>query len=152
MIIVRRLCNVERRLYYLDELTRERVLCHHITTSETFRGPRGHRSQCSVHFAGRRAQYEVTQSSPGDGDVLVGAEDVDLAVGQHYPGLGDVLDGKFSPPTLPRQSPNRSGQGVALQSRHVLDLETVDEQVVQSDDGQGVLHLEPADEGLNIGK
>ena len=77
---------------------------------------------------------------------------MDLAVGQHDPGLGDVLDGKFSPPALPRQAPNSSGQVVALQSLHVLDLETVDEQVVQPDDGQGVLHLEPADEGLNGGK
>ena len=125
-------------------------MCHHITTSETLRGSRCHRSQCSVDFAGRRAQYEVTQSTPGDGNVLVGAEDVDLAVGQHYPGLGDVLDGKFSSPSLPRQSSYGSSQVISLQSLHVLDLEAVYEQVVQSDDGQGVLHLEPADEGLQI--
>ena len=40
---------------------------------------------------------------------------------------------------------------IALQSLHVLDLEAVDEQVVQPDDGQGVLYLEPADESLQSG-
>ena len=48
---------------------------------------------------------------------------MDLAVRQHDPGLGDVLDGKFSPPALPRQSPNRSGQvyrseALSLVQRH----------------------------------
>ena len=75
---------------------------------------------------------------------------MDLAVGQHDPGLGDVLDGKFSSAPLPRQSPDSSSQVIALQSLDVLDLEAVYEQVVQSDDGQGVLHLEPADESLQI--
>ena len=73
---------------------------------------------------------------------------MDLAVGQHYPGLGHVLDGKFSSPSFPCQSPDSSSQVIPLQSLHVLDLEAVDEQVVQPDDGQGVLNLKPADESL----
>ena len=121
-----------------------------MTRSESLRGSGRHCPQCAVHFAGRRAEDEVTQRPSGDGDVLVGAEDVDLAVGQHYPGLGDVLDGKFCSASLPRQSPDGSSQVVSLQCLHVLDLEAVYEQVVQSDDGQGVLHLEPADESLQI--
>ena len=77
---------------------------------------------------------------------------MDLAVGQHYPGLGHVLDGKFSAASLPSQPPDSSSQVVTLQSLHILDLEAVYEQVVQSDDGQRVLHLEPADESLQRGK
>ena len=38
---------------------------------------------------------------------------------------------------------------VSLQGLHVLDLKAVNEQVIQSDDGKGVLDFEPADEGLD---
>ena len=73
---------------------------------------------------------------------------MNFTVSQHNPSLGHILDGKFSSPSLPGQSPDGSSQVIALQSLHVLDLEAVYEQVVQSDDGQRVLHLEPADESL----
>ena len=48
--------------------------------------------------------------SPGDGDILIAAQDVDLVVCQDYSRLRDVLDGVLSPAALTSHPPDRPGQ------------------------------------------
>ena len=56
-------------------------------------------------------------------DVLEGAHDVDLRVGEHDARFGDVLDGVFCAAVLSGDAANRAGEVVALQRLHVGHLE-----------------------------
>ena len=64
----------------MDRKTLEEVLQGQ---SEALLGPGCHRSQRAIDLGGGTAQDEVADGSFGDLDVLVGAQDVDLVVGQH---------------------------------------------------------------------
>lgn len=74
---------------------------------------------------------------------------MDLGVGQDDPRLGRVLDRELGPSVLPGDAAYGPGQMVALQGFDILDLKGVEEEIVQPEHGQGVVHVEAEDEGLD---
>ena len=75
---------------------------------ESFLTSGRHCPQSSEHLAGRRPQDQVAQSSPGDGNVLIRSEDVNLLICQDYPGLGNILHSVLDSSSLASQSTNSS--------------------------------------------
>lgn len=73
---------------------------------------------------------------------------MDFGVGQDYSRFSGIFDGKFCAAPFSSKSPNRSGLMVALQRFHILDFERFDEKIVESKQGQGIVHFEAIHESL----
>ena len=116
---------------------------------ETVSRPSGHSGEIAVHFGGWTAQDEVANGSLRYLNVLEGAHDVNLGIGQHDPRLRHVFDGVFGAAVLARQPADRSGQVVSFQRLDVLNVERIEEKVVQSEQSQGILNFEAHDKGLD---
>ena len=78
--------------------------------------------QRAVNLRRGASENEVAEGPLGDLDVLEGAHDVDLRVGEHDTRFGDVLDGVFCAAVLSGDAANRAGQMVTLQRLHVGHL------------------------------
>lgn len=61
---------------------------------------------------------QTANGVPGHAEVVVGAEQVDLVVGQHNARLGHILDGHLHPPIFARNASDRPAQVVAAQGFH----------------------------------
>merc|ERR1719234_1570993 len=112
---------------------------------KSFRGPGCNSPQRAVDFRRRRTKNQVAQCSPGNGDVLVGAQDVNLVIRQHNPGLGHILNGVLGPAPLACNPANGSGQMVPFQGLHILHLETVNEEVVKPDQSKSIFNFKAKD-------
>merc|ERR1719234_538463 len=116
---------------------------------KSFRGPGCNSPQRAVDFRRRRTKNQVAQRSPCNGNVLVGAQDVNLVIRQHYPGLGHVLNGVLGPAPLACYSANGSGKMIPFQGLHILHLETVNEEVVKPDQSKSIFNFKAEDESAN---
>merc|ERR1719376_521507 len=89
---------------------------------------------------------QVAECSPCNGNVLVGAQDVNLVICQHNPGLGHVLNGVLGPSPLACHPANGSSKMIPFQGLHILDLEAVNEEVVKPDQSKSIFNFEAEDE------
>ena len=105
--------------------------------------------EVAVDFGWRCAHDQVTDRRPGESDVLVGAHQVDLRVGQHDPGLRHVLDGVLRFAVLAGDSTDRSGQMCTFQRFNVVDLERLQEQLVQPKQCERIVDGEAEHERLH---
>ena len=84
--------------------------------------PGSDRSQRAVDFGGRAAQNEVAEGPLGNLDVLEGAHDVDLRVGEHDARFRHVLNGVLGAPVFSGDAADCAGEVVTLQRLHVGHL------------------------------
>lgn len=90
------------------------VLALHVDNLETIARSTSNCSQVTVHLGWRWSQNQITNSSLGNLNILVGTENVNLLIGQYYPRFGHVFNCKFSPASFTSQSSNRSVQVITL--------------------------------------
>lgn len=74
---------------------------------------------------------------------------MDPGVSNHDTRLGHVLDGELGATALAGQTADRPVLVVALQRLHVLDLERLDEQVLESQQRQRILDVEAEQESAH---
>lgn len=74
---------------------------------------------------------------------------MDLAVREHDPRLARVLDRKLGLAVFPRYPPDRPAQMLAVQRLHVFDLEGLDVEIVEPQQGDGVVDVEAEREGAD---
>ncbi len=71
-----------------------------------------------------------------------------LAIRQHHPRPRRILNRKLGLPILPRYPPDRPPQMLSLQRLDVLDLEGLDVEVIQPQEGDGIVDVEAQREGF----
>lgn len=105
--------------------------------------------EIAVDFGWRCAHDQVTDRRPGESNVLVRAHQMDLRVGQHDSGFRHVLDGVLRFAVLASNSADRSGQVRTFQRLYVVYFERLQEQLVQSEQGQRIVDGEAQHERLH---
>merc|ERR1719234_1131278 len=116
---------------------------------KSFRGPGCNSPQRAVDFRRWRTKDQVTQRSPCNGNVLVGAQDVNLVIRQHNPRLGHILNGVLGPAPLACYPANGSGKMIPFQGLHILHLETVNEEVVKPDQSKSIFNFKAEDKSAD---
>jgi hypothetical protein len=111
--------------------------------------PPRNRAQVSIDLARVLAQNQRHDALARNVDVLEAAEDVDLLVGQDDAGAARVLDGELCLPVLAGNAADGAAHVLALQGLDVLDLKGLDVQVVEAQQGDGVVDVEAQREGLD---
>lgn len=109
----------------------------------------GDGSELGVDLPRRGAQDQTAEGVPGNLDVDEGAENVDLLVGDDDPGAGAVLDGELGLSPFAGEPADGPLLVLAAQRLHVLDLEGLDVEVVQAEEGDRVCHVEAEHEGVH---
>lgn len=74
---------------------------------------------------------------------------MDLGIGEHDPGTGGILDGELSLAVLAGDAADGAGEVVAGEGLDVLDLEGLDVEVVEAEEGDGVVDVEAEGEGAH---
>ena len=85
----------------------------------------------------------------GGANVLVGAQQMDLGVGQDDADFADVLDGEFGFAVRAGDSADGAREMIAFEFFHVRHFERLEEKVVETHQSQRVGHVEPQDEGAD---
>ena len=111
--------------------------------------PPRHRPQIPVNLAGILPQDQTHDALPGHVDVLEPAEDVDLGIGQHDAGAARVLDGELGLAVFAGDAADGAAHVLALQGLDVFDLEGLDVEVVEAEEGDGVVDVEAQREGFD---
>lgn len=95
------------------------------------------------------AHDQMTDGSSSEPDVLIRAHQVNLGVGQHNSRFRHVLNGVLRFAVLAGDSTDRSGQVGAFQRLHIVYFERLQEQFVQSEQGERIVHSETEHERLH---
>src|SRR4051812_25050231 len=110
--------------------------------------PGGNGAKVAVNLSRRRTKNQADDGLSGDVDVLETAENVDFGVGKHDPGPAGVLDGELCLAVLAGDTANGTTHVLALQGLDILDLESLNVQVIQTQQGDGIVHVKAQTEGL----
>lgn len=105
--------------------------------------------EIGVDLAWRGAKNEGYDSVSCYADVGERAEYVDLGVGDYEACAASILNSEFGPPIFACDAPNSTRQMVAVQRLHILDLKAVDEEVIYSQERNGIIRLEAERESLD---
>lgn len=95
--------------------------------SESLFHPSGDGAKITIHLGRRLAKDERDDGLSRHVDVLVGAKDTDLVVGEQDAGTRGILDGELDLAVAASNSGNGTALGLAADDLpDVLDLETLD--------------------------
>ena len=113
-----------------------------ISTSKPFLHPPRHRPQIPIDFTRRRPQYQADNRLPRDMNVLESAQDMYLAVRQHDPRPARILNREAGLAVVARDPADRAREVLAVQRLHVADLKGLDVEIVEPEEGDGVVDVE----------
>lgn len=109
--------------------------------------PPRHPPQIPINLPGRLPQNQTDHGLPRDPDIPIPAQNMHLAIRQHHPRPGRILNRKLGLPILPRDAANRPPQMLALKRLDVFDLEAFDIELIQPQEGDGIVDVEAEAEG-----
>lgn len=116
--------------------------------SHAFNKALAYRTKLLVYFAGRATENELANSISCTLNVVEAAKNVDLGVSNDDTRPRRILDSKLSLSFLTADTANTTTQMVAMQGLHVLDLESLQVQVIETKNGNRVLKIESQHEAL----
>jgi hypothetical protein len=97
----------------------------------------------------RATENEADNSLSGNVNVLKSTQNVDLLVRQHHTGPAGVLNGKLGLSILASNTTNRTAKMLSVERLHILNLESLDIQVVQSEKSNRIVDIEAVGESTD---
>ena len=111
--------------------------------------PGGNRPQVAIDLAWRLSENQADHRLPCNVNVLESSQDVNLRVCQNDTSSTGILNSKLGLSILSSNSTDSTGLTVTMHRPHVLDLEGLDVKIVETEEGNGIVHIESKSESLH---
>jgi hypothetical protein len=98
---------------------------------------------------GRATENEADNSLTGNVNVLEATQNVDLRVSQHHTSPAGVLNGKLGLSILASNTTNCTAKMLSIERLHILNLKSLDIQVIQSEKSNRIVDIEAEGESAD---